>query len=177
MEQPSVKIRIWVFATQICAPAIVTTISAANVMVDTEHKMLKNASQDSSKEDNKTEQLWASVHKVEKARFLGPKSIQPHGIKRPANSSYNDLHFCRGFIWDSKKDSSSSSPSALDTKTYPPLPSPPEHLLKDPSILSAVISLKGSIKVETPFNVNKFENMLWDHSNQSFVKICDERSS
>ncbi|KAF8804435.1 hypothetical protein BYT27DRAFT_7013901, partial [Phlegmacium glaucopus] len=51
-----------------------------------------------------------------------------------------------------------------------PLDSPPAHLLNDPSIQSTLLALHDFIHVETPFNVNHFESMLYDHPNQPFVK-------
>ncbi|KAF8811955.1 hypothetical protein BYT27DRAFT_7025313, partial [Phlegmacium glaucopus] len=51
-----------------------------------------------------------------------------------------------------------------------PLASPPPHLLNDPGIQSTLLALHDYIRVETPFNVNRFESMLYDHPNQPFVK-------
>ena len=47
----------------------------------------------------------------------------------------------------------SSSPSAAYTKSAPPLPSPPLHLLSDPIISTALTCYQKFIKVETPFNI------------------------
>ena len=52
----------------------------------------------------------------------------------------------------------------------PPLPSPPQHLLDDPIIQESICSLGDTIKVDTPFNVDKFELLLTDHPNQPFVR-------
>jgi hypothetical protein len=62
------------------------------------------------------------------------------------------------------------SPSALYTETAPPLPSPPEHLINDPTIQAALRASADYIKVSTPFDVDKFERMLSDHPNQPFVR-------
>ncbi|KAF8801619.1 hypothetical protein BYT27DRAFT_7013337, partial [Phlegmacium glaucopus] len=51
-----------------------------------------------------------------------------------------------------------------------PLASPPPHLLDDPDIQSTLHALHDFIRVETPFNVDRFESMLHDHPNQPFVK-------
>ncbi|KAF8813207.1 hypothetical protein BYT27DRAFT_7023167, partial [Phlegmacium glaucopus] len=51
-----------------------------------------------------------------------------------------------------------------------PLASPPPHLLNDPGIQSTLLALHDFIRVETPFNVNRLESMLYDHPNQPFVK-------
>ena len=78
-------------------------------------------------------------------------------------------HFRQGFLWSSSP-SNSISPATLSTETAPPLPSPPSHLLNDPIILKALSSLEGFIKVDTPFNVDRLETLLYDHPNQPFVK-------
>ncbi|KIJ89879.1 hypothetical protein K443DRAFT_27711, partial [Laccaria amethystina LaAM-08-1] len=51
-----------------------------------------------------------------------------------------------------------------------PLPSPPPHLINDPSIQTTLHAMHDFIKVDTPFNVNQFEHLLRDHPNQPFVK-------
>ncbi|KAJ6615693.1 hypothetical protein B0H10DRAFT_1690695, partial [Mycena sp. CBHHK59/15] len=51
-----------------------------------------------------------------------------------------------------------------------PLPSPPAHLLNDPVVQASLRAMKDHIKVETPFNVEHFENLLVDHPNQLFVR-------
>ena len=66
--------------------------------------------------------------------------------------------------------SSSLSPSALATETALPLASPPSHLLSDPYIQSTLHAMHDFIRVETPFDVDRFEAMLYDHPNQPFVK-------
>ncbi|KNZ72387.1 hypothetical protein J132_03478, partial [Termitomyces sp. J132] len=76
--------------------------------------------------------------------------------------------FRRGFVWDSET-SSSVSPSALDTESARPLPLPPQHLLENPIYCSTLEALKNSIWVETPFNVDRFEHLLWEHPNKPFV--------
>ncbi|KAJ7208694.1 hypothetical protein C8J57DRAFT_1046424, partial [Mycena rebaudengoi] len=62
------------------------------------------------------------------------------------------------------------SPSVLYTEHAPPLPSPPEHLLRDPVIRAALNAHRDSIKVECPYNVDRLESMLHDHPNQLFVQ-------
>ncbi|KAJ7926570.1 hypothetical protein B0H13DRAFT_2313473 [Mycena leptocephala] len=54
--------------------------------------------------------------------------------------------------------------------TAPPLPSPPAHLVNDPIIQASLHAMKDHIKVDTSFNVDRFENLLADHPNQPFVK-------
>ena len=57
----------------------------------------------------------------------------------------------------------------LYTETAPLLLSPPQHLLEDPTIQKPIHSLGNAIKVDTPFDVNKFELLLVNHPNQPFV--------
>ena len=90
-------------------------------------------------------------------------------LKRKATDILEPPRFRRGFVW-SDSDDKHTSPSALYTETAPPLPTPPQHLLDDPKIQEALQSLGDAIKVETPFDVDKFELLLIDHPNQPFVK-------
>jgi hypothetical protein len=66
--------------------------------------------------------------------------------------------------------STTTSPSALYTETAPPFHPPPIHLIDDPNIQSSLSAMKDSIKVNTPFNIDKFEALLKDHLNQPFVR-------
>ncbi|THU88651.1 hypothetical protein K435DRAFT_604037, partial [Dendrothele bispora CBS 962.96] len=50
-----------------------------------------------------------------------------------------------------------------------PLPSPPKSLLVDPTIQSTLHALKDYIKVDTPFDVNRLERLLFTHPNRPFV--------
>ncbi|KAG9221044.1 hypothetical protein CCMSSC00406_0005517 [Pleurotus cornucopiae] len=75
----------------------------------------------------------------------------------------------RRFTWSSNK-SNNTSPSASYTEFAPPLPSPPEHLVKDPSIAHAIILAGDRIRVDTPFDIDKIERQLSDHPNQPFVQ-------
>ena len=52
----------------------------------------------------------------------------------------------------------------------PPLPALPQHLLDDPKIQEAIHLLDDAIKVETPFDIDKFDLLLTNHPNQPFVK-------
>jgi hypothetical protein len=61
------------------------------------------------------------------------------------------------------------SPASLYTETAPLLPSPPQPLLSDPMLADSIRALRDSIKVETPFNVDRFETLLIDHPNGPFV--------
>lgn len=75
----------------------------------------------------------------------------------------------RRFTWSSNK-SNNTSPSASYTEFAPPLPSPPEHLVKDPLITHAIDLAGDRIRVDTPFDIDKIERQLSDHPNQPFVQ-------
>jgi hypothetical protein len=51
------------------------------------------------------------------------------------------------------------------------LPSPPQHLVDNSAIQALLRSLNESIKVEMPFNVNKFKLLLLNHPNRPFVQL------
>ena len=107
------------------------------------------------------------------ARFveIGPHSLSSilPSLKCKPSSNLDSPQFCRGFVW-SDNSLDDISPSALYTESAPPLPSPPQHLLDDSKLQESICSLGDVIKVETPFNVNKFELLLADHPNQPFVQ-------
>ena len=69
------------------------------------------------------------------------------------------------------------SPSALATETALPLASPPSHLLDDPELQATLYAMRDYIRVETPFNVDRFEAMLYDHPNQPFVESVTNTST
>ena len=97
--------------------------------------------------------------------FCGTSSL----LKHKAVDFLNVPQFRRGYAWtDSTSDS--ISPSACYTEYVPPLPSPPQHLVKDTAIQASIHALGDSIKVETPFDVDKFKLLLVDHPNQPFVQ-------
>jgi hypothetical protein len=99
----------------------------------------------------------------------GPVSLSNPSLKRKAPVVLDSPRFRCGFVWsDNSKDY--ISPSALFTESAPPLPSPPQRLLDDPVIQESIQSLGNAIKVDTPFDVKKFELLLTDHPNQPFVR-------
>ncbi|KAJ6604915.1 hypothetical protein B0H10DRAFT_1957404 [Mycena sp. CBHHK59/15] len=105
---------------------------------------------------------------------LGPRTFPSYSAKRTAREVFpeSDIHmpkFRRGFLWSSSPQNH-ISPAALYTETAPPLPSPPAHLLNEPVVQASLRAMKDHIKVETPFNVECFENLLVDHLNQHFVR-------
>jgi hypothetical protein len=99
----------------------------------------------------------------------GPMSLSNPSLKRKAPVTFDSPQFRHGFVW-SDNSTGYISPSALYTETAPPLPSPPQHPLDDPIIQESIRSLGGAIKVDTPFDVDKFELLLADHPNQPFVR-------
>jgi hypothetical protein len=90
------------------------------------------------------------------------------GKKRKLGEEDDIPRFKRGFVWAGTHRT--TSPSALATETASPLPSPPQHLLDDPVILTALETYKDAIKVDTPFDVDRFEKLLASHPNRPFVK-------
>ena len=62
------------------------------------------------------------------------------------------------------------SPAAEYTKTAPPLPKPPQHLLDDVRLQATLKTYQSVLRVETPFNVDELEKLSRDHPNQPFVK-------
>ena len=109
-----------------------------------------------------------------RAAELKAQSAQASGtrqLKRKATNVISEIpRYKRGFVWEKSSSSSLLSPSALATETAPPLASPPSHLVNDPKIQSTLHAMRDFIRVETPFNVDRFEAMLYDHPNQPFVK-------
>lgn len=158
----------WAFARPILAQE---GVCAASVTGLTKHEMSKNVSRNLISDDSNIVQHSAVAAKVEEARSQGPRSLRMARVKRPLDDSLSgEPRFRRGFIWDPDISSSPMSPSALDTESALPLPSPPQHLIDNPVYRTTLEALKGSIKVETPFNVDRFESLLHDHPNQLFVK-------
>ena len=99
----------------------------------------------------------------------GPRSLYDQDRKRKGDTIIDPPRYRRGFVWPDS-DMTTISPSALYTETAPPFISPPQHLLDDPTIQASLHVLYNFVKVDTPFNINKFENLLFDHPNQPFVR-------
>jgi hypothetical protein len=98
----------------------------------------------------------------------GPKSLGSDvSYKRKRLDDVSVPRYRRGYAWS--VSSSNTSPSALYSETAPPLPSVPQHLVDDPVIQAALSEAHAHIKVETPFNVDRLQNMLSDHPNQPLV--------
>src|ERR1700678_729214 len=143
-------------------------IGAASVVNLIEPKIEANVSlrsiDDASREERR--QQKAAGHKAQSAQILGTRQL-----KRKASTVISEIpRYKRGFVWNKSLSLTPLSPSALATETAPPLASPPSHLINDPKIQSTLHAMRDYIRVETPFNVDRFEAILYDHPNQPFVK-------
>ena len=108
----------------------------------------------------------AAANKAREAQASGTRQL-----KRKANDQLSEIpRYKRGFVWEKPSSSSRLSPSAFATETAQPLSSPPAHLVHDPDIQSSLRAMRDFIRVDTPFNVDRFEALLYDHPNQPFVK-------
>jgi hypothetical protein len=97
--------------------------------------------------------------------LAGKKGLKRKGVDFPDSPSFR-----RGFVWSHHHRNTTLTPAAAATEFAEPLPSPPEALLNDAEIQSTLSHLDQYIKVETPFNVDRFENLLADHPNPPFVR-------
>jgi hypothetical protein len=108
----------------------------------------------------------AIISEMKVTRSLSEK----RGVKRKCSAFPDSPLFRRRFVWSRRQCCDSLSPAAGATEFADPLPSPPEALVNNLEIKSTLRHLGQYIKVETPFNVDRFENLLADHPNQPFVK-------
>ena len=109
-----------------------------------------------------------ATQRAETAAREGPRTL-PSAAKRTNQSIIDPPCFRRRYVW-SDTNNKQLSPSALDTESALPLPSPPSHLINDPSIQTTLDAMRDFIKVDTLFNVDQFEYLFRDHPNQPFVK-------
>ena len=91
-------------------------------------------------------------------------------VKRKDSDFPDSPLFCRRFVWSRHQSNDILSPAIAATEYAEPLPSPPEILVNNPQIQYTFHHLNQYIKVETPFYVDWFENLLADHPNKPFVK-------
>ena len=154
-------------AKVIRAVLVVGTMSAASVVAVTEPKIGPNVKQPSTLDNSREQrQLKAAAHKAQEAQATGTCQL-----KRRADEQLSEIpRYKRGFVWNNLLSSPSLSPSALATETASPLASPPSHLLNDPALQATLHTMNGHIRVKTPFNVDRFESMLYDHPDQPFVQ-------
>ena len=139
---------------------------ALSVKANTEQKT--NLSVILSSKLDKEKELAEATQRAAKARE-GPRTINS-GLKRKLDTPLIDVpRFRRRYVW-SNSTNKHLSPAALYTESAPPLPSPPAHLFQDQKIQASLLAMRDHIKVDTPFNVDKLESMLTDHTNQPFVQ-------
>ena len=137
--------------------------SAVSAVRDTEQKTTNSASLSSRiATEIKLLELQENVTMFTKK---GPCSLS-RLLKCKAPEILELPRFHCGFVW-LNNFIDLISPSAIYTKSAPPLPSPPQHLLDDSTIQESIHLLGNAIKVETPFNVDKFKLLL---ANQPFVE-------
>jgi len=141
-------------------------VPALNVEVNTEQKMLNCASPRSVHAEVK--EVAEDMQKTVEEAAAGPRTFTNPLLKQTAADPLEGPRYRRGYLWSSTQENA-LSPAALSTETAPPLPSPPAHLLNDPIIRKTLDSLRGYIKVDTPFNINRLETLLFNHPNQPFV--------
>lgn len=96
-----------------------------------------------------------------------PSSVRdaPRRFHSSLTTSLPLPRFYRGYGWQDPSECP-IAPSVTWTETAPPLPSPPLHLINNPEVQAALHACRDHIKVETPFNVDRFENLLFDHVRQ-----------
>lgn len=132
-----------------------------NIEPKTTSSVLQGSSLEAEKGSRPSRQKLLDA--VEGVVSLGPSK------KRNLDVELETPRFRRGFVWSSSSPSNTISPSALYTETAPPLPSPPQSLLDNLTLAKSITSLGDAIKVDTPFDVDKFELLLTDHPNRPFV--------
>jgi hypothetical protein len=98
----------------------------------------------------------------------GPLSLA-NPRKRKADAVPDLPRFRRGYGWANTPPPRLSSQAALSTESAPPLPLPPQALLDDPTLRETLRLLGDAVRVDTPFDIDKFELLLTDHPNQPFV--------
>lgn len=96
----------------------------------------------------------------------GPQRLR---VKRKANEDISLPRYRRGYAWTDKNEPF-ISPSAHYSISAPPLPRPPQHLLEDASIKTALDFYGSDIRVETPFNIDRLASFLDTHPNQPLVE-------
>ncbi|KIJ92812.1 hypothetical protein K443DRAFT_113006, partial [Laccaria amethystina LaAM-08-1] len=127
--------------------------------------------------------LAFTTQRAEAAAREGPRTL-PSTAKH-TNQSIIDYTiidppcFRRRFVW-SDSNSTHLSPSALDTESAPPLPSPPPHLINDPSIQATLDAMHDFIKplpLSTLLPNMKFSPMFVIWQNGKPRVVTDHKSS
>jgi len=159
----------WEFARRILARIAGSTVSAAFAVKLTEPGTTHLVSPPSGPN---TELEPAQIREnVLSILECGPHSFtSSNSQKRKADHLLDIPRYRCRFAWSDCSPENHLSPAALYTGAAPPLASPPTHILGDPVINTTLQSLGDAIKVETPFNVDRLENLLVDHPSQPFVQ-------
>ncbi|THH19826.1 hypothetical protein EW146_g1426 [Bondarzewia mesenterica] len=84
----------------------------------------------------------------------------PHASKTP--------RFLWGFLWSGGQEP--VTPSASATETAAPLPSIPDHFLRDETSQRTIRDNPDLFKIVMTVNVDRFEYMLRDHPNSAFMQ-------
>ncbi|KAL0578008.1 hypothetical protein V5O48_003990 [Marasmius crinis-equi] len=80
----------------------------------------------------------------------------------------------RGLAW-ADPSSPPISPAVINSETALPLPDPPAHLYLDSAIQAALTACSTShIKVDSPFNVSAFLNLLHRHPNRPLIDSVEK---
>lgn len=168
LPRPSVRIgraRILTLASApILAPMGESMTLALSVEQTIESKMLPPASTHFSLE----EQLEMQ-HATDLASQARERPLQFH---TPSLASQHNLQqhlptFRRGLGW--RSSNTFVSPAALSTETAQPLSTPPTHLIDNPTVQEALHTYADSIKVQTPFHIDRLQRLLSLHPNRPFV--------
>jgi len=137
--------------------------SAASVGISTKQKTSPPAPINSGQGDPLSTNSFPSP----RAGLGRTKSLKHSRGGRFVPYSLDLPRFKRRFAWT--ESDFSFSPSAKFTETAPPLPSPPLHLLQSPILQQTIRAYGDQIQVSTPFDVDRFENLLSAHPNRPFV--------
>jgi hypothetical protein len=96
-----------------------------------------------------------------------PALLEVHAVP----SSVTAPRFRRNYVWgDSPPNSEVTSPSVIYSERAPPLPSSPQHIVDSPIFAKAASDIRQYTRIQSPYNVDHFENLLADHPNQPFVR-------
>ena len=126
--------------------------SVVNVEGDIKHEKRNHATLLSKLTVEKD--IVLATQRAQAAAWEEPRTL-PSAAKHTNQSIIDPPHFHHHYVW-SDTNNKQLSPSTLDTKSTLPLPSPPSHLMNDPSIQTPLDAMRDFIKVDTLFNVDQF---------------------
>ncbi|CUA67182.1 Dynein alpha chain, flagellar outer arm [Rhizoctonia solani] len=97
------------------------------------------------------------------------RTDREHGAaSKAANERLGDQSFRRGFLW--RDNEALDSPSADSTIHATPFADIPDHELKNSVALKTIEDNPHIFKIVTPFNVDRFEQLLKTHPNRPLVE-------